>query len=902
MNTLAPIRFYTEKFRRRSLTVGLAVLTCLQISPVLNSATFVWDVNTSSAGAQDGNGTWANNAANWYDQTNNLQNQNWSNAGGHIAAFGAGANLDTTTRQINLSTPITAAGLVFRPLVANTSAAYNFSGSGITLATGAKISLEDDSSNTTTNGRINLGVALTGQDITIEKTGGTKLGLINLSATNSLSGTLYLRNTGAASGGLFVQVNTLGALSSGLTAVDIGVDTTLVLGPAGTYNTAFEIAGTGSSSRGAIRIEASSTLAGAITLKGNASITANTSAALVNLDSVIGETTGNSFALTLAHQNSGTNVFSLNRANTFTGGLNIDVAEVRINHAGALNSTTPNLVSFSPTAMNKSLNLNGFSVTVNGLSSSGGAGTMTVRNNGATAATLTIDRTTGGTGYAGVLADGTSVLSVVKNGAGAQALGGDNTFTGGLTLNAGQLNVNHAGALGATASTFTINGGGIGNTSGTSIVNSKNNAIVINGDFTAAPASALNLGNGNVSLGTTAGTVRQITVNGTSATPFTLVGSISNGTTATGITKLGDGTLVLGGSNSTYTGKTIVSAGILRIRSDKALGSTAEGTEIAGGARLQLENNITVTGESLRTSHLENLSGSNTWAGNIGGIQLAQLTLEVATGSSLLISGNVDASDPVGGAHTFNLRGGGTGEISGIVSNTLNVFKYDAGTWIFSGANSYTDVTNITGGNLQVGKNGVGQTGSGTVTVSNGAILSGTGLVRGATNINNGMVRAGDSGGTGVGTLRFTSSLAFNPVSSATVGEFTLQSGGIGDMLDVAGNVSLSANSRFSISFDPSYILNAGDSWNLLTWGGILSLNGFDVGVSRDGSADTLASLNLPDLTALAGYAGQMWEISSLNTSGPGTLTISITPEPSRALLVCIAFTGCLMRRKRQRQ
>src|SRR5262249_34966203 len=54
---------------------------------------------------------------------------------------------------------------------------------------------------------------------------------------------------------------------------------------------------------------------------------------------------------------------------------------------------------------------------------------------------------------------------LTKIGNGTLTLAAANTFSGGVTLSAGQLNINTAAALGATSGTFTINGGSINNTS-----------------------------------------------------------------------------------------------------------------------------------------------------------------------------------------------------------------------------------------------------------------------------------------------------------------------------------------------------------------------------------------------------------------------------------------------------
>ncbi len=167
-----------------------------------------------------------------------------------------------------------------------------------------------------------------------------------------------------------------------------------------------------------------------------------------------------------------------------------------------------------------------------------------------------------------------------------------------------------------------------------------------------------------------------------------------------------------------------VSNGILNIQNNLALGSTGacNGTIIADGAKLQLQNSITVTGESLTTGFLESVSGTNVWTGDILGPTNTQFTFQSDTGAGLVISGNVNAN-----GHTTFLSGGGSGEISGAISGVFNPGGLNlngTGTWVLSGANTYAAPTNVTSGNLQVGKNGVGQTGTLATSVSSGATLS----------------------------------------------------------------------------------------------------------------------------------------------------------------------------------
>jgi autotransporter-associated beta strand protein len=886
-------------------------ILCLSLSALLfgvmmphraQGATFVWDVTTGTTGAQDGTGTWTDGGGNWFDETNSLQNQVWSNPAGNTAAFGAGGSGGTVT----VSGTVNTNGLIFRAV---TPTSYTLTGGTIALADGSAITLQDGSSSLSS--RLIFNSSLSGNNITLQKAAGA-FALVTIGNATALSGTFSL--TSADTNGLFVQVNNLNSLPSAtLTGVNVGTNVTLVLAASGNWQVPFTIAGSGAGGRGAIRLDVNNlTLSGGLTLAGSALITQNTTAVTSIISSNIGESTVGS-ALSLGTQGTSTGTIALAGNNTFTGGLSIDVTNVRIDYAGALNSTAPNRVTFANTATVKNLSLNGNSITVASLVSTAGVGAGTVRNASATAATLTIN-STADTLFAGSLADGSGggALSVIS---------GTNTFTGGLTLNQGGLNLNSATALGAAASTFTINGGTLGNTSGAAVAIANGNAIVINADFSATLTSALDLGTGAVSLGTAAGTARTLTI---TAGTLTLSGNIADGTTATGIIKAGAGTLALSGTN-TFSGLVTVNAGNLLVRSNGALGSTGNGVMIAAGSRLQLDNNITVTGESVITPYIENVGGNNTWAGAVRATVAATLTLDVAASSSLLIKGDVNAASTDSTAHTFTMTGSGNGEIQGVLSNTLTTNKTGTGTWVFSGANTYTSATNVNAGVLQVGKAGVGQTGTGAVSVAANASLSGTGVVQGSSfTLNaNASLYAGD-GTTAAdhGTLTFTpvSTASYNLASGSKTfldittptandgnfGGFAIGSAGYNAWVDgvsgvgghdrlvfngssgtltVAGNISVLSS---------GYTPHAGDVINLLDWAAVLTTNfsGFSVGTNlRDGSGDNGSQFDLPDISA----SGLFWDVSRFTASG----NIVVVPEPGRMSLLFFAIGGLALRRRR---
>lgn len=198
----------------------------------------------------------------------------------------------------------------------------------------------------------------------------------------------------------------------------------------------------------------------------------------------------------------------------------------------------------------------GDTFSISGVSTSGN--TTTLALNGSN---------TGANAVTGLVTDGTGGgrLAIVKDGAGEWRLQKSNTFSGGVTLNAGTLGFTTSGAFGT--GTLTINGGTLNSVSPSGSV-TNTNAIIVGGNFgisqTGAPAVVADVTfAGNVDL--TGGT-RTVTVGAmgshTSPTPgsntLTFSGVISDG----GLTKAGTGTLTLRGVN-TYTGNTTVADGTL---------------------------------------------------------------------------------------------------------------------------------------------------------------------------------------------------------------------------------------------------------------------------------------------------------------------------------------------------
>lgn len=106
-------------------------------------------------------------------------------------------------------------------------------------------------------------------------------------------------------------------------------------------------------------------------------------------------------------------------------------------------------------------NLNGFSETINGLSTTGTGSSCSIVNNGGTSSTLTIgDNDQSGT-FAGTILDGAGQVALTKIGGGALTLTAANTYGGNTTVSGGVLALSDAGSIANSADILVNNGGAL---------------------------------------------------------------------------------------------------------------------------------------------------------------------------------------------------------------------------------------------------------------------------------------------------------------------------------------------------------------------------------------------------------------------------------------------------------
>ena len=341
-----------------------------------------------------------------------------------------------------------------------------------------------------------------------------------------------------------------------------------------------------------------------------------------------------------------------------------------------------------------------------------------------------------------------------------------NTFTGTLTSASGSNGVvalvnsfaDSANPINLNGAIFTLNSGTVtpllfnsrnitlsGTTAGGTVNNNNgtaSNTITINTDL-------LITGVGN----------KTFTLGGSNGGANTFGGKIADGAGSTiSLTKADAGTWNLSGPN-TYTGKTTISAGTLSINSIQDAGSAtanALGTPAVGAnsiIALAATGTLKYTGTGHSSNRVINLT---TAAGGT-------FTLDASgpSGTFALTGGVTNAGTSA--TSTLALTGTGLGSesgsiVNGTVTNVAAVTKSGTGTWMLSGANTYTGATNVNGGTLQIAPTGtinstsditVG-TGSATpatllynsttslsrpITLTSGATLGGTGTIGVATTI-----------------------------------------------------------------------------------------------------------------------------------------------------------------------
>lgn len=352
---------------------------------------------------------------------------------------------------------------------------------------------------------------------------------------------------------------------------------------------------------------------------------------------------------------------------------------------------------------------------------------------------------------------------------GMVVLGGTNTFTGGVTLNSGNLRISSSGALGTGA--FTVGGSSVLDVGGT--VTPTASSFAINGDLRITGSSGLTL---------------------------------SNAVSGTGAMTLNTTSAVIVTSNSTgYSGVVNVERAVIPANSATApAGMTLSGLN---GAMVNVPTWNIRGGGVLNLSNASGAVNSNR-IGDAAAINLGSGSLTVNTNSAVVneVVGAISGS----GYNTIGMTvSAGT---SPVQISATSLSRTDRGTFLIRGSNLGTGAS-ISGAN-------------GYLTLGTGPTLVGGGGAAGTTTISILPWAIGDTSGSGTGSsfVTYGATTGFRPLSTSTEYAANLTSGATTNARLTASTANAASVTVNSLALATSGAVTGAGTLNI-TSGAILNTN-----------------------------------------------------------------------------
>ncbi len=381
----------------------------------------------------------------------------------------------------------------------------------------------------------------------------------------------------------------------------------------------------------------------------------------------------------------GTGLLTLTGTNTYTGGTTISTGTLQLGNGGTTGSIVNNVVDNGNLVFNRS-------------------------------DAVTFPGTISGTG------------AVTQAGTGVTILIANNTYTGTTTISSGTLQIGNGGTSGAIVGPIVDNADLVFNRS--DIVTAPGD-ITGTGNVTQAGSGNLIFTGSNMYTGTT--TISSGTLSlGNGGTTGSVIGPIVDNSvlvfnrsdannvvpnTISGVgsvIQLGTGLTSLTGTN-TYTGGTTITSGTLSLGNGGTTGSIVGNVTDNGTLSFNRTDVVTFSGTVSGAGNLAHvgsgatiLTGNNTYTGNT---TISSGTLQLGDGGA---TGSIIGNVVDNGALVFDRSDAVT--FSGTISGIGNMIQAGSGTTILTGNNTYSGITAISAGALQVGNGGTtGSLGSGPV-------------------------------------------------------------------------------------------------------------------------------------------------------------------------------------------
>lgn len=482
--------------------------------------------------------------------------------------------------------------------------------------------------------------------------------------------------------------------------------------------------------------------------------------------------------------------------------------------------------------------------------------------------TLTVGAAGGNGNFAGVLQNGgASVLSLAKAGAGTQILTGANSYTGTTAITGGILQAGNGGGTGQLGT------GNVTLSAGAALNYNRTGLVTQTGLLQSAAAGA--------------GTLN---INGDGTTAVVLNGASAN---FSGIVNVNGGALIAGATNPWNTA---LNAPTINIASGAALAagpasnhahfgalnlsggtvSTAPtGTGSYDGENFQLNGDVTVTGSTPSTITRD---VARTDANS--GIALR--------GVRTFNVGNVTSSAAVDLFVSTELENTDAGTIA--TAGVGGIIKAGPGTMSLAGTHSYTGITTVNAGTLQL-EVGSSIAASSLLTVNSGATLSGSGATGPIAFTAGSIITPGSSPGI-LNTGSATSSAdVFIEIGGATAGNGT----GFHDQISTTGSLTLDGG-LLTVSLIDSYLPNTNDAFDIWLNDGGDSIAGAGMFTGLpEGS-----QISIPETSGGpgGGLNSDYWLITYFGGTG-NDIRLTYVPEPSTALLGGAAALLALARRRR---